>query len=64
MKDIKNYMIEEGWPGIAGGNAYDLILSVWENMQPKEILDMIWSYYSSKDLENLLKWMRQDGYFE
>lgn len=63
MKDIKDY-ITEGWPGIAGGNAYDLILSVWENMQPKEILDMIWSYYSSKELENLLKWMRQDGYFE
>lgn len=64
MKNIKEYIVNEGWNGKEADDAYDKILSVWETMKTEDILQLIWSYYSSRDLQNLYKWMEQDGYFE
>ena len=60
--DLK--VIEEGWTGNKGDKAFDEILDAWEMMEKKDILNMIWTYFSVDDLENLYKWMKQDGYFD
>lgn len=64
MKDIKEYIVNEGWVGSKGDKAYDEILSVWEGMTQEDILNLIWNYYSDRELQNLYKWMEQDGYFD
>ena len=65
MKDIKDYInVSEGWVGSKGDKAYDDILAVWEGMSQEDILKLIWNYYSERDLQDLYKWMKQDGYFE
>lgn len=64
MKDLKEFILNEGWTGSEGNKAYDKILGVWENMEKEDILQLIWNYFSSDQLKNLYKWMDDDGYFE
>lgn len=65
MKNLKDILtINEGWVGSEGDNAYDKILEVMEDWKPEQILTLIWNYYSDKELKNLYKWMKEDGYFD
>ena len=66
MKTIVEYMkpVDEGWSGNDGNKAYDKILEVMKGWTPEQILNLIWNYYSDKELKNLYKWMEQDGYFD
>ena len=65
MKTIQEYInVSEGWTGPKGDKAYDDILAVWEGMSQEDILKLIWNYYSDRDLQDLYKWMKQDGYFD
>lgn len=64
MKDLKDRLINEGWPTNKGNRAYDEISDVWENMKQEDILNMIWNYFPQDQLEFLYRCMEKDGYFD
>lgn len=55
--------IFEDWTGPDGERAYNDCCNAVSDMGGREVMDMIWSYFSYEHLKKLHEWMAEDGYF-
>lgn len=60
---MKKHNVNEGWTGPDGERAYQDCCDAVSDMGGREVMDMIWSYFSYEQLKKLHEWMAGDGYF-